>query len=117
MTERDDTPFWRHVGADCIGEPTRARLAAWRRKMPDRDDFQPLPGRLAHVEEQLHYPVLDGLGLLDRTIAKARLAQAPTLRAAARKTVESLTKEYRLAAGKVLPHRAFLKSLHEDLNQ
>ena len=45
--------------------------------MPDRDDFQPLPGGLAHTEEQLHYPVLDGFGLLDREVARARMAEAP----------------------------------------
>ena len=74
VTERDDTPFWRHVRDECIGAPTRERLALWQRKMPDRNDFQPLPGGLAHIEEQLHYPVLDGLGLLDREVARARMA-------------------------------------------
>ncbi len=114
VTEREDTPFWRHVRAECIGAETRERLALWRTKMPDRGDFQPLPGGLAHVEEQLHYPVLDGLGLLDKAVAKRQMAERPKLRAAARKTVESLTHEYRLAAGKAMPHRAFLNSLHED---
>ena len=114
VTEREDTPFWRHVRADCIGQPTRDRLAAWRKKMPERSDFTPLPGGLAHVEEQLHYPVLDGLGLLDRGVAKARMAEMPKQRARARQTVETLTREYRLAAGRTLPHRAFLQSLHED---
>ncbi|MFO1141660.1 MAG: tryptophan 7-halogenase, partial [Amaricoccus sp.] len=116
VTERDDTPFWRHVRDECIGAPTRERLALWRRKMPDRDDFVSLPGRLAHVEEQLHYPVLDGLGLLDRDVARAGMADAKR-RAKARETVDGLTTEYRAAARQALPHRAFLQSLHahEDL--
>jgi tryptophan halogenase len=117
VTERADTPFWRHVRDECIGAPTRERLELWKRKMPDRADFQPLPGGLAHTEEQLHYPVLDGLGLLDREVARARMTELPKLRARARETVDSLTREYRAAAKLALPHRAFLESLreHEDL--
>ena len=105
VTERDDTPFWRHVRDECIGAPTRERLALWQRKMPDRTDFQPLPGGLAHTEEQLHYPVLDGLGLLDREVARARMAEAPRLRARARETVDGLTERIQRggAAGAAAP--------------
>jgi tryptophan halogenase len=117
VTERDDTPFWRHVRAERIGAPVRERLALWRRKMPDRGDFTPLPGGLAHIEEQLHYPVLDGLGLLSREVAQARMAAAPELRSRARRAVDGLTREYRAAARQTLPHRAFLESLHAHEDQ
>jgi hypothetical protein len=52
--------------------------------------------------------VLDGLGLLDRELAKREMAELPEVRAFARKTVESLTKEYKLAATKALGHAEFL---------
>ena len=117
VSERYDTSFWRHVRDECIGASTRKRLALWQRKMPDRTDFTPLPGGLAHIEEQLHYPVLDGLGLLSRETARQQMAVAPAVRARARDTVDRLTREYRATARQALPHRAFLKSLreHEDL--
>lgn len=111
VTERDDTPFWRAVRADFILPVTRERIATWSDHMPRRDDFTPFPGSFPHVEEQLFYPVLDGLGLLDRDVARAELAAAPQLRALARKTVESLTREYKQAALKTLGHREFLTGL------
>ena len=53
--------------------------------------------------------MLDGLGLLDRELAKREMGEQPEVRAFARKTVESLTKEYKLAATKALGHAEFLE--------
>ena len=111
VTEREDTPFWRHVKADCIGAPTRERLATWQKKMPEHADFVPLPGHFAHVEQQLHYPVLDGLGLLNRQCARDYMAARPALHRQADEALGSLTSEYRQAAPKALGHREFLTSL------
>jgi hypothetical protein len=108
VTERDDTPFWREVRANRIHPETRERLAHWRKEMPRREHFGDFLFGLPHVETQLHYPVLDGLGLLDPAVAKAEMASQPRLRAFARKTVDGLVKEYRLAATKALGHAEFL---------
>lgn len=56
VTERRDTPFWRHVAADCISDAVTARLAQWRDRTPSRADFTPFPAGLPHVEEQLYIP-------------------------------------------------------------
>lgn len=109
LTERDDTPFWREVRAHRIHPETRERLARWRQKMPRHEDFPDFLGGLPHVQTQLHYPVLDGLGLLDPAVAKAEMAAQPQLRAFARKTVDSLTREYKQAATKALGHAEFLE--------
>lgn len=111
VSERADTPFWRHVAAERIGAPTRARLAGWAERMPAPADFPRLPGGFPHTEEQLHYPVLDGLGLLSRPAAKAEMAARPALRAHARRTAAELIREYRLAAGRTLGHRALLHQM------
>jgi tryptophan halogenase len=111
VSGRRDTPFWRHVAANCIGAETRERLQKWKTKMPDYSDFVPLPGRFAHVEQQLHYPVLDGLGLLDRDVARAWMDARPQLKKQAREAADSLTAEYRKAAPRTLGHREFLMSL------
>ena len=110
-TEREDTEFWRFVRAECIHKETRDRLALWADHMPRHDDFKPFPGGFAHIEEQLYYPVLDGLGHLDRNVARAEMAQNPTLRAHARKTTEALVKEFKRAARIAPGHRAFLDTL------
>ncbi len=108
VTEREDTPFWRFVRDECIGDETRARLTRWRKEMPRHEHFQSFLGGLPHVEAQLHYPVLDGLGLLDQSVAKAEMAESPEVRAFARKTVDGLVREYRQAATKALGHADFL---------
>ena len=109
VTEREDTPFWREVKAHRIHPETRERLAHWREKMPRHEDFPDYLAGLPHVQTQLHYPVLDGLGLLDPAVAKAEMARQPDIRAFARKTVDSLTKEYKQAAIKALGHAEFLE--------
>lgn len=112
VSERRDTPFWRHVDADCIPEDARLRLRQWAARTPRRSDFTPLPGDLPHVMEQLYNPVLDGLGLLRRNTAKAELAANPKVRAHARRTSEKLKREFRLAAARMPGHREFLEALH-----
>ena len=90
------------------------RVERWRERLPRRADFTPFPMNLPHVQEQLHIPVLDGLGLLDRSRAKAALAADPKARARLRKLHADLVSEYTRAAAKCLPHRAFLESLIQE---
>ena len=113
VTERDDSPFWQHVRENCLSDITKGLIKAWSEKTPRRSDFRPFPGGLAHIEEQLYYPVLDGLGLLDRNVAKAELAGNTPLRAHARKTFEAMTKEFNRASGQAPSHRAFLEQLKD----
>ena len=77
VSERDDSPFWRDVASTYIQPETREKLALWQTKMPSSGDFKNDLDGLPHVEELLHYPVLDGLGLLNREVAKAAMAQKP----------------------------------------
>ncbi len=111
VSERDDSAFWRDVREKYILPENRERLARWRERLPRHDDFKPFPGNLPHIEEQLYYPVLDGLGLLSRQTAKAEMDAMPKLRAHARKTADSLTREYKSASLKALGHREFLAGL------
>ena len=114
VSERRDTPFWRDVAASHPAAVTD-RLAAWSARLPDRRDFAPVPLNLPHVQEQLYAPVLDGLGLIDRGAVKSALARDPKRRATLRKTHETLTRDYRRAAGQCLPHRSWLRSLTEEI--
>lgn len=111
VTTRDDSPFWRAVRDEYVLPENRDRIAQWSRRTPRREDFTPFPGNLPHIEEQLYYPVLDGLGLLNRDTAKAEMAAAPKLRAHARKATGTLVKEYKRAATRALGHREFLDEL------
>ncbi len=111
VTERRDTPFWKSVAQDFISTETKARLEMWQSKMPSNEDFVALPGGFAHTEQQLYYPVLDGLGLLNREVARAQMEAHPELRTKAKGAADSLTAEYCAAAPRAMGHREFLRSL------
>ncbi len=113
MTERDDTPFWREVRAHRIHPETRERLAHWQTTMPHMTDFPDYLDGLPHIQTQLHYPVLEGLGLLNQQVARDEMARDPKLRQFARETYESLVKEYRAAATQALGHAEFLAAVNE----
>lgn len=113
VVERDDTPFWREVRENRIHQETRERLLRWKSAMPRVGHFPNYLDGLPHIETQLHYPVLDGLGLLDRDLAKAEMARDPKLRAFAKKTYDGLAKEYKQAATKALGHAEFLRIVRE----
>jgi len=115
VSERRDSPFWRDVAATHPAVVTD-RLALWQRQMPRHADFPAFPPGLehlglAHVQEQLYVPVLDGLGLLNRDVARAAMAADPRGRDLARKTHAALVADYAAAARRCLPHRAWLQSL------
>jgi flavin-dependent dehydrogenase len=115
VSERRDSAFWRDV-ADSHPQVVKDRLAQWQDHIPRPADFARFPPGLehlglAHVEEQLYVPVMDGLGLLNRKAAQAAMATNPKARELARVTHAGLVRDYARAAAQCLPHRAWLQSL------
>lgn len=76
------------------------------------EDFPSLTHNLPHLEAPLYYPVLHGLGMLNRQSAKQRLSKHPGIRKQARKDVEVLSREYRIASAQAMDHGDYLRSLH-----
>lgn len=113
VSERQDSAFWRDVANDYIQTNTREKIAQWQTKMPSSGDFANALDGLPHVEELLHYPVLDGLGLLNQTVARQTMSQNPKFRNFARDTVDHLSKQSKLLASQALSHREWLTSLHQ----
>tara|TARA_B110000503_G_scaffold132695_2_gene208927 strand:+ start:316 stop:1812 length:1497 start_codon:yes stop_codon:yes gene_type:complete len=113
VSERRDSPFWSDVAAN-HPQKINERLTQWRSALPKRADFPFVPMDVPHVQEQLYTPVLDGLGLFDRETIKAKLSTNPKRRAQLRKTHATLSSEYAHAAGRCIPHRAFLNSLKQE---
>ena len=111
VTERDDTPFWRHVRESCIHPETRERLSTWRDHMPKAEDFERFLSGFAHVEAQLYYPVLDGLGLLDPTVARREMDQSPRLKKKAREIADGMRGQFTEAARRAVGHRSYLSRL------
>ncbi|MEO6013035.1 MAG: tryptophan halogenase family protein [Devosia sp.] len=113
MTERDDTPFWREVRANRIHPETKERLARWQKEMPRHEHFPDYLDGLPHIQTQLHYPVLEGLGLLNQDVARAEMDRDPKLRQFAREAYEGLVKEYRRGANLALDQAEYLKLVRE----
>ena len=111
VTERDDTPFWRYVREHCIHPETRERLAAWTTRMPKPADFDGYLSGFPHVESQLYYPVLDGLGLLDQEVARREMAASPDRTKQARKIADGLEQQFAAAARNAIGHREYLSQL------
>tara|TARA_R110002020_G_scaffold19053_40_gene66246 strand:- start:228 stop:1766 length:1539 start_codon:yes stop_codon:yes gene_type:complete len=109
MVERDDTPFWREVAANRIHPEAKAQLARWQSQMPRHEQFADSLFGLPHIQTQLYYPVLAGLGLLSQDLARQEMDKDPKLRQFARQAYEGLVKEYRAAADQALGHAAFLE--------
>jgi 2-polyprenyl-6-methoxyphenol hydroxylase-like FAD-dependent oxidoreductase len=111
VTERDDTPFWRHVRANCIHPEARERLAMWKDHMPRRSDFPDFLGGFPHTETTLYYPVLDGLGHLNRKVAEREMAATPRLRRQAVEISEGMRSEFARVADQAIGHRELLEIL------
>lgn len=111
VSERNDSQFWRDASNDLIQKETRAKVEHWQTNMPNGSDFMNNLDGLPHVEELLHYPVLDGLGLLNRDVAKSAMSRDPKFRAFARETVDHLSKQAKDLALRAVSHRAWLTSL------
>jgi tryptophan halogenase len=76
-------------------------------------DFPEYLDGLPHVQTQLHYPVLEGLGLLNQETARAEMARDPKLRQFARETYEGLVREYRDAARQALGQAKYLQIVRD----
>ncbi|MGO4839301.1 tryptophan 7-halogenase, partial [Rhizobiaceae sp. 2RAB30] len=108
--EREE-PFWQHARRDCLHDNTKAMLELWSKRMPQRSQFVPLPGNMPHINEQLYYPVIDGLGHLGRAVARSHMDANPKVRAHARKVTEAMAKDNKKAATQCLGHREFLERI------
>lgn len=109
---REDSPFWREMTEKGITRSVRERLSVWANEPVNRGHFPNFPANLPHVEEQLHLPVLAGLGILPRGPSKAEMDAFPKVRAHARKTLLRAVPEFKSAASKAMGHRAYLDWVH-----
>lgn len=101
--DRSESAFWRDVTGDGIAQAQRDKIAHWQNAPMTRADFIPLPGGMPHVEEQLHLPVMGGLGLLPKSASKTVFAQ-PNIRSTARQTANALQTELKSASARAVSH-------------
>ena len=109
-TERTDTPFWQYVKDHCLGAASKYLLEKWQEEIPLMKHFDSYLSGLPHVETQLYYPVLDGLGLLDKNLARKEMSKRKLKRKAQQK-FKTLKKEYKKMAEGSPGHREYLMKL------
>ena len=115
VTERDDTPFWRHVASIAsIRNPWSG--SELRDHMPGRADFPDYLGGFPHTETTLYYPVLDGLGHLSREVAQREMAANPVLRKRASEISDGMHAEFDRVAGLAISHRELLDELSRRIS-
>ena len=73
VSNRDDSDFWKYVKNECIHEDTLSLINKWKNQLPRMSDFELYLSGLPHVQSQLYYPVLDGLGLLQKDVAREEM--------------------------------------------
>jgi tryptophan halogenase len=106
-SERRDTPFWEFVQKECLGNDSKELLEKWRQSLPMRQDFEPFLSGLPHVETQLYFPVLDGLGLLSQGIARQEMSNR-NLKRQAQEELKQLHSKYLEMTQGSLGHREYL---------
>lgn len=110
MTRRTE-PFWVAAREDFLHVEARKRLEHWQSTMPSGSDFRDALSGLPHVESQLYYPVLSGLGLLDARVAQKSGERHGRAFAQARALLPKITGSFRASAEKAVGHRAYLEGL------
>ena len=109
-SERRDTPFWEFVQKECLGNDSKELLEKWRQSLPMRQDFEPFLSGLPHVETQLYFPVLDGLGLLSQGIARQEMSNR-NLKRQAQEELKQLHSKYLEMTQGSLGHREYLSRI------
>ena len=64
VSKRRDSKFWEYVADECISDETKKFINLWQQELPSFDHFDDYLSGLPHVQSQLYYPVVDGVGLL-----------------------------------------------------
>ncbi|MFZ8963038.1 MAG: tryptophan 7-halogenase [Schleiferiaceae bacterium] len=106
-SERRDTPFWEFVHQECLGEEAIGRLEQWQKSLPKREHFEGFLSGLPHVETQLYFPVLDGLGLLSQGAARQEMSNRNLKRQAQEELKQLYSKYLEMTRGS-LGHREYL---------
>ena len=106
------TDFWVDMNNKFSDERSTYLLDVWSGKMPTAIDFEEYLGGLPHVQAQLYYPVLNGLGLLDKYVAKNQLAKT-NLEEQLRKCWKIKVDTAKAIASKSLTQYKFLNAIEQ----
>ena len=93
VSKRRDSKFWQYVADECISEETKKFISLWQDELPSLDHFDDYLSGLPHVQSQLYYPVVDGLGLLSKESAREQMSKYD-LRSTSRKYYNDFSEKF-----------------------
>ena len=107
VSKRRDSKFWNYVNDECISEETKSLISLWQKELPSLQHFDDYLSGLPHVQSQLYYPVLDGLGLLNKETARDQMDEH-NLKSSARKYYKEFSDNFTDIVSKSLKHSDFI---------
>ena len=107
VSKRRDSKFWNYVNDECISEETKNLISLWQKELPSLQHFDDYLSGLPHVQSQLYYPVLDGLGLLNKETARDQMDEH-NLKSSARKYYKEFSDNFTDIVSKSLKHSDFI---------
>jgi tryptophan halogenase len=82
-------------------------VGKWKQQLPRMSDFELYLSGLPHVQSQLYFPVLDGLGLLDKEVAREEIKNL-NLKALARDEYQRFNNQYNDQMKNFIKHNEYL---------
>ena len=79
----------------------------WNLQLPRMSDFELYLSGLPHVQSQLYYPVLDGLGLLNKEVARDEMKNLG-LKSLARDEYQRFNEQYKDQMKSFIKHNEYL---------
>ena len=107
ISERNDSEFWNFVSNKCIHQSTKDMVNKWKFQLPRMSDFELYLSGLPHVQSQLYYPVLDGLGLLNKEVARDEMKNLG-LKSLARDEYQRFNEQYKDQMKSFIKHNEYL---------
>ncbi len=92
---------------ECISEETKKFISLWQDELPSLDHFDDYLSGLPHVQSQLYYPVVDGLGLLSKESAREQMSKYD-LRSTSRKYYNDFSDKFNEIIKDSLTHSQFI---------
>ena len=107
VSKRRDSKFWEYVADECISDETKKLISLWQDELPSLDHFDDYLSGLPHVQSQLYYPVVDGLGLLNKESARDQMSKYD-LRSTSRKFYNEFSEKFNEIIKNSLTHNQFI---------
>ena len=112
ISKRNDSEFWKYIANKCIAPESTQLIDRWQSELPRMSHFDMYLSGLPHVQSQLYYPVLDGLGKLKKDLARTEM-DTYNLKSLARAEYNKFNEQYNDQIKNFILHKDYLSLAHQ----